>query len=865
MPVTTIKIPELSLVVLVGVTGSGKSSFAARHFRPTEVLSSDAFRGLVGDDENDQSVTAAAFEALHVVAAKRLAIGRLTVIDATNVQPDARRPLVTLAREQHVLPVAIVLDIPARTCIERNAARADRNFGSGVVTRQHATLSRSIRRLEREGFRRVFVLRGEAEVDAAQIVREPAWTDRSDEHGPFDIIGDVHGCHAELADLLDSLGYQPAADGARRHPAGRTAVFLGDLVDRGPDTPGVLRTVMEMVEAGTALCVPGNHESKLLRALRGRDVRVSHGLAESLAQLAAEPADFRTLVTAFLDGLISHYVLDGGKLVVAHAGLRAEMHGRASAAVRAFALYGETTGETDEFGLPVRYPWAQDYRGKAAVVYGHTPVPTASWVNNTICIDTGCVFGGRLTALRYPERGLVSVPARRAYYQPARPLEAGPGGAPGGPAAAPAAQPGNGAGPDFGAADAHGQLLDVADVLGRRGIETRLRGRVAIPEQNAAAALEVMSRFAIAPRWLIYLPPTMAPVPASSRPGLLEHPADALAAYRRDGLQRVVCEEKHMGSRGVAVICRTPAAARDWFGADESGIVYTRTGRRFFTTGGMAGAVVGRLRDAITAAGLWQELGDWAALDCEILPWSLKATELIKSHYAAVGAAAVAGLGAAAQTLHAARARGMEIAGLRERTAQRLRAAESFVSAYRPYSWPVTSVDDVRLAPFQVLAGSRSTCFGREHEWHMQVAERLAAADPLIMATRHLAVDLADPGADAAVTAWWQQLTGAGGEGMVVKPAEPVTRGKRGIAQPGIKCRGPEYLRIIYGPEYSLPGNVGRLRERNLGRKRSLAAAEFALGVEALDRFVRREPAFRVHECVFGVLALESEPVDPRL
>jgi len=845
MPVTTIRIPELSLVVLVGVTGSGKSSFAARHFRPTEVLSSDVFRGLVGDDENDQSVTAEAFEALHTVAAKRLAIGRLTVIDATNVQPDARRPLVALAREQHVLPVAIVLDIPARTCIERNAARADRDFGSGVVARQHATLSRSVRRLEREGFRRVFVLRGAAEVDAARIVREPAWTDRSDQHGPFDIIGDVHGCHQELADLLDSLGYQPAADGAWRHPAGRTAVFLGDLVDRGPDTAGVLRTVIAMVEAGTALCVPGNHETKLLRALRGKDVRVSHGLAESLAQLAVEPAGFRARVTAFLDGLISHYVLDGGRLVVAHAGLRAEMHGRASAAVRAFALYGETTGETDEFGLPVRYPWAQDYRGKAAVVYGHTPVPTATWINNTICIDTGCVFGGRLTALRYPERELVSVPARRAYYQPARPA--------------------NVAGPDLRAADAHGQLLDVADVLGRRGIETRLRGRVAIPEQNAAAALEVMSRFAIAPRWLIYLPPTMPPVPASDRPGLLEHPEDALAAYRRDGLRRVVCEEKHMGFRGVAVICRTPAVARDWFGADQSGTVYTRTGRRFFTIGGMADAVVGRLRDAITAAGLWPELGDWAALDCEILPWSLKATELIKSHYAAVGAAAVAGLGAAVQTLDAAKARGLEIAGLRERTAQRLHAAESFVSAYRPYTWPVSSVDDIRLAPFQVLAGSTGTCFGREHEWHMQAAERLAAADPLIMATRHLAVDLGSPGADAAVTAWWEQLTEAGGEGMVVKPAEPVTQGKRGITQPGIKCRGPEYLRIIYGPEYSLPGNADRLRQRNLGRKRSLAAAEFALGVEALDRFVRRDPAFRVHECVFGILALESEPVDPRL
>ena len=286
---TDLKIPGLCLIVLVGVSGSGKSSFAARHFRPTEVLSSDAFRGLVGDDENDQSVTAAAFTALHAVAAERLKLGRLTVVDATNVQPDARRPLVDLARDHHVLPVAIVLDVPEQVCVQRNQARPDRAFGAGVVRRQHAALARSAGRLEREGFRRVFRLRGVAEVDAARIVREPAWADKSGLHGPFDIIGDVHGCQPELASLLDLLGYAPDQDGTRRHPAGRTAVFLGDLVDRGPDTPGVLRTVMGMVASGTALCVPGNHEAKLLRALRGRDVRMSHGLAESIAQLGAEP------------------------------------------------------------------------------------------------------------------------------------------------------------------------------------------------------------------------------------------------------------------------------------------------------------------------------------------------------------------------------------------------------------------------------------------------------------------------------------------------------------------------------------------------------------------------------------------------
>ena len=878
---TDLKIPQLCLVVLVGVSGSGKSTFAARHFRPTEVLSSDTFRGLVGDDENDQSVTAEAFEALHAVAARRLKLGRLTVIDATNVQPDARRPLLALARGHHVLPVAIVLDVPEQVCVQRNLARPDRAFGAGVVRRQRAALSRSAGRLEREGFRRVFRLRGVAEVDGAQIVRERAWADRSDHHGPFDIIGDVHGCQHELASLLGLLGYRAGADGAYSHPGGRTAVFLGDLVDRGPDTPGVLRTAMGMTASGAALCVPGNHEAKMLRALRGRDVRVSHGLAESLAQLAAEPGEFSGEVIEFLDGLVSHYVLDGGRLVVAHAGLREEMHGRASAAVRAFALYGDTTGETDEFGLPVRYPWAQDYRGKAAVVYGHTPVPEATWLNNTICIDTGCVFGGRLTALRYPERELVSVPARRAYYQPVRPLAApgthsgqatAPAAAESRPATAPAG-PGGGqaTGPAGGGARPHGGtaaswLLDVADVLGRRGIATALRGRVSIPEPNAAAALEVMSRFAVDPRWLIYLPPTMAPVPASTRPGLLEHPADALDAYRRAGVTRVICEEKHMGSRAIVIACRTPEAARDWFGSDRAGIVYTRTGRRFFADAATEEDLLARVTGALEKAGLWAGLGDWAALDCEIMPWSYKAGELVRGQYAAVGAAALAGLAAAARVCEDALGRGADVAALGERTGERLAAARSFAAAYRPYVWPVRSLDDVRLAPFQVLAGSAGTCLTRDHTWHMNAAERLAAADPLIVPTRHLVADLTEDAAPGpAVTAWWEEITGAGGEGMVAKPLTPVTRTRHGIAQPGLKCRGPEYLRIIYGPEYAIPANLERLADRNVARKRSLASSEFALGVAALERFTRREPLFRVHECVFGVLALESESVDPRL
>lgn len=284
-----IELADPCLVVLIGASGSGKSTFARTHFLPTEVISSDFCRGLVADDENDQSATPDAFEVLQFIAGRRLAQPRFTVVDATNVQRESRRPLLELAKRHDLFTVAIVLDAPEALCQERNRARSDRDFGPHVVRSQRSQLRRSLKGLRREGFQRVWVLPTPQEVD-------------------------------------------------------------------------------------------------------------------------------------FLDGLVSHAVLDDGRLVVAHAGMKEVYQGRSSGRVREFALFGETTGETDAFGLPVRLQWARDYRGQAAVVYGHTPVAEAEWVNNTINIDTGCVFGGRLTALRWPERELVSVSAGRTYYEPAKPF-----------------------------------------------------------------------------------------------------------------------------------------------------------------------------------------------------------------------------------------------------------------------------------------------------------------------------------------------------------------------------------------------------------------------------------------------------------
>ncbi len=416
-------------------------------------------------------------------------------------------------------------------------------------------------------------------------------------------------------------------------------------------------------------------------------------------------------------------------------------------------------------------------------------------------------------------------------------------------------------------------MLDAEDVIGKRIVATRLHHNVTIREENSAAALEVMSRFAADPKWLIYLPPTMSPCETSKEPGLLEHPAEAFSYFRKQGVSQLVCEEKHMGSRAVAVVCRDQAAAADRFGiADEAGIVYTRTGRRFFNDVDVEPQLLERLRMALTAAGFWDEFQTtWACLDCELMPWSAKAQELLRSQYAAVGAAGNASLPQVVSMLDQAKQR-LRGEGLERATAAQLQfvrreqAVAKFVTAYRQYCWTVASIDDLKLAPFHLLATEGGLHTHQNHLWHMRTLANFCAQQPqLLLATNVQVVDLANPDSEHQGIAWWQQLTGRGGEGMVVKPLDFVVRGKQGLVQPAVKCRGPEYLRIIYGPDYDSHENLTRLRHRGLGAKRSLALREFALGIEALERFVCRQPLRRVHECVFGVLALESEPIDPRL
>ena len=579
----------------------------------------------------------------------------------------------------------------------------------------------------------------------------------------FDIIGDVHGCDAELVALMECLGHP--IDPARPHPEGRRLVFVGDLVDRGPASPAVVIRVKRLAEAGRGLCVAGNHDIRLAEALRGEPVEPGHGLEVSLGQLAAESAEVWEEVATFLARLPGHLVLDDGRLVVAHAGLEEIHHGSDANAAREAAIHGAYTGDFDDRAMPVRDDWASRYRGAAAVVQGHTPVAALEWLNNTICIDTGCVYGDRLTALRWPERELVSVPAMACHARSAR----GP--------------------------------------LPPRRLSPRPVARPAPPLPTAADALASLRQSAVTevPRrggnvaedppapdpWVIHLPPTMSPCDPSQHGDGLEHPLGAFAHYAAAGLRQVMCEEKQTGLRGVAVVCRDVAAAARRFGVGDgnAGAIHSRTGHRCLPAIDEA-ALVGAIRTAADAAGLWTSLDtDWLCLDGELV--------------------------------------GLADAG--------------------------TDRSTRRFVFFHLLAAEGRTFFDRKHVWHLDTLRRLCAARAdggSLGVTSHRVIDLTRPMDVAAAIAWWHALTAVGAEGIVVKPLTLAAAGTDGPVQPALKVRGADWLRRVYGKDYREPVSLGTLRDRSLTTKRARALGQFAIGIEALERFVAGERRERVAACL---------------
>lgn len=862
-----IHLSHSGIVVLVGPSNSGKSTLLERLveegvIKRTEAVSSDQFRMLVGDDEyvdwknrprseadviyaEYQQVSAKAFEAMEAMLATRCRLNKLTWVDATHLYTEDRQRLIHLARKAHVPVIAIVLDVPEKELLERDARR-DYPRGRQRVKQQVQQFKRTLRSIREDGFDANYVLKQPDELEFVRTAN-PLMVDMG---VGIDIIGDIHGCYDEMIELIIRLGYvKEGENGLYRHPEGRKLVSVGDVSSRGPASLPCLMFWQQHCAAGLAYMVDSNHGWKIARYLDGRDVTLSHGdefVEQELSELEREHGTetaqrIRTDLRDFLLNVPSHLVFSRNgvrQVVVAHAGIRDHFIGKQSKRIQDYCRYGDVDG-TDEYGRPLRKDWYVDHTSGECIVWGHDPRPYPTIVNDTVNIDQGVVFGGMLTAWRMPERESVSVAALRDYAgDPDSPLK-------------------------------RWEQRRFAPPNLRKfkegfTVQTGSRLDVSIQGEVARTAIDTFSHFTVPLEELVYIPPTMSPPPvASSVEGYLEHPRDAFHYYRSQGVTRMVAEKKHMGSRAILLLFRDQEAAKQRVGRAMLGNIVTRTGRSFFdpTT---EQNVLTRLHADLTADGYFERhQTEFVLLDAEIVPWNLKARELIASQYAHVAEASLMDRGTVLDKLREAEAAGRDVGEWLQETEVKLGNATTFRDVFQNYCWDVKGLGDIRIAPFHTLAHSTGTFWDQTHEWHMEQNREFARMSSFMMETEYRVIT--SEADEAEVITWWDEMTAAGHEGIVIKPETFRTWNGNKMIQPAIKVRGRAYLHIIYGMDYLAPENLSRLSKRKTFKKERHALMESALGMEGVERFVRMEPVERVHECVLATLALESEKVDPRL
>lgn len=862
-----IQLPHAGIIVLVGPSNSGKSTLLAGLveegvIRSTEVVSSDQFRMLIGDVEyvewkhrnrseadvlyaEYQQVSVKAFEALEAVLAARCRLNKLTWVDATHLYPEDRERLIHLGRQAHVPVIAVVLDVPEHVLLERDDKRRHPR-GRQRVKQQAQQFKRTLRSIRDEAFDASYVLKHPYPVTFLHTTN-PLMVDMG---AGVDIIGDIHGCYDEMMEVIHRLGYvDEQGDGIMRHPLGRKLVSVGDVSSRGPESLQCLLFWERHCAAGLAYMVDSNHGWKIARYLDGRDVTLSHGderVEAELRQLEQEQGSdeaqkIREALRCFLLHAPSHLVFTRNgvrQVVVAHAGIRDHFIGKQSKRIQDYCRYGDVEG-MDEKGRPVRRDWYVDHTSGECIVWGHDPRPYPTIVNDTVNIDQGVVFGGMLTAWRMPERESVSVPAKQDYAQdsdsPLKRWEQRRFAPP-----------------------------NIRKFKDGFTVQTGSRLDVTVQGELAQTAVDTFSHFTVPLEELVYIPPTMSPPPGQcSVDGFMEHPRDAFRYYRSQGVTRMVAEKKHMGSRAVLLLFRDEQAAVQRVGRPMLGSIVTRTGRSFFDQM-TEKQVLNRLHADLTADGYFERYQtEFVLLDAEIVPWNLKARELIASQYAHVAEAALLDRSAVADKIREAVTAGRDTADWLQETEVKLENARTFRDVFQYYCWDVNDIDDIRIAPFHTLAHSTGTFWEQTHEWHMKQNRELAQISELMMETEYRVIT--DEADEQEIIRWWEEITAEGHEGIVIKPETFRSWNGNKMIQPALKVRGRAYLHIIYGMDYLAPEHISRLRKRKTSKKERHALLESALGMEGIERFVRREPVERIHECVLAALSLGSERVDPRL
>lgn len=859
-------LPHAGIVLLVGPSNSGKSTLLKQSvekgsIKQSEVISSDACRVSVSDDEfldwrglpkeqadavqdEYQTVSKEAFRLMESLVDARCRLSRLSIIDATNLHPDDRKRYIDIARKNDVPIVAVMLNTAEEELLRRDEERENPR-GKRRIKQQYGTFKREKRFLKKEGYKAVYTIEPEEDI----LFKRRTNPIEQDIGSGIDVIGDIHGCFDELLELLRRLGYEKNTSGLYTHPEGRKFVSLGDVMSRGPKSLETMLFFYDHAEAGHAYMIDSNHGWKIARWLDGRNVTLSHGdekVAEELIQFereygTAKADEVKELLKEFLLRVPSHYVFTQNgvpTLVCTHAGIKDQYIGKQSAAISDYCRYGDTDG-FDESGKPIRKDWFVSHQKPSLILWGHDPKPRPLVINNTINIDQGAVFGGALTAFRYPEKKYVSVKAKQDYANV----------------------------PDSPLIQWEKQRLhppNIGQFINGYSVLTEEMGEVRVGAEVVKPAIDTVSHYTVPLEQLVYIPPTMSPTPeTAAEEQYLEHPAEAIRYYRKNGIQTMIAEKKHMGSRAVLFLFKDEAAARKHTGIATLGVIYTRTGRQFFEPDREA-EIVGMINENLVKSGYFTKYEtDFVLLDAEIMPWNLKAKELISSHYAHVSENAILDRSKLLEKLQKAASHHEALNEWQQEYTEKLDHAHTFKEVFQKYCWDVESVGSIQIAPFHVLAHSSRTFFDEPHTWHMEMNHEFAGMSDLFVETAFKVIT--DEASEQGVIEWWQQMTEDGHEGIVIKPETYVARHKGKLLQPAIKVRGRKYLHIIYGMDYTDPENLKRLKNRSAGKKQKLALKEFSLGLEGIQRFVNGESIERVHECALAVLALESDPVDPRL
>lgn len=862
-------LPHTGIILLIGPSNSGKTTFLQKWIRqgvikPSEVVSSDQFRLLIGDtdfiewtnrpkDEAEvlmyeyQLTSQAAFEAMDAIIETRSKLGNLTFIDATHLYSEDRKRYIELAKKHHIPSIAIVFDIPQEILLQRDE---EREFPRGKrrIKQQAQTFLKNKKFIKKEGYRFTYVLNLD-EVNQAHLIRKKNPIEVEVGAG-VDFIGDVHACYDELLELLGRLGYRPNDDGLFIHSDGRKFVSVGDVMSRGPRSIDSMIFVKKHVDAGLAYMIDSNHGWKIARWLDGRNVTLSHGdenVAEEFERYkenfgAEKTNQLKNELKDFLLYAPSHYVFvkNGVKtVVVTHAGIRDEYIGKLSHSISDFCRYGDTDG-FDEKGKSIRKDWYTAHKSKELIIWGHDPKPEALIINNTINIDQGVVFGGQLTSFRYPEKEFVSINAKQDYsgvqdnpLNEWREKRLSP--------------------PNI------GRYINGYSVL------TEQYGEIKVQEGVVKSAIDSVSHFTVPIEELVYIPPTMSPTPKPSElEDFLEHPQEAFDYYRSNGIQKMVVEKKHMGSRGILLLFKDEESAIPYVGRPTLGTIYTRTGRPFFSKE-LEEEITSRLNQDLHQANYFDIYQtNFLILDAEILPWNLKAKELINSQYAHVAEVAIMDRTKMIEKLEMALNRDQDVENWLNEMRGKLQNAHVFRDVFQKYCWNTEGINGIQIAPFHLLAHSGETYFDQSHIWHMEKNREFSSLSDFFIETEFKVVS--DETSMKEAIDWWISMTESGHEGFVVKPEYYIARNDKGkLLQPAIKVRGRKYLHIIYGMDYLQPENLKRLKNRNVGKKQRHALMEFSLGIEGVERFVNKDSVERIHECVLATLALEAEPVDPRL